>query len=151
MPPQPQQSASVPSKSGSKVTVACKLPHGLFLKIYEMAGSSEPVMGGGSREVKKAKQIGGQIRVNGNAVPFGKSPKFVIGEDGYALTSGIDADFWAKWLEQNKDSDIVVNNLIFAHESKDHVVGLAEECADQKNGLEPLDPDNLPVKDIKAA
>lgn len=33
---------------------------------------------------------------------------------GYALTKNVDADFFALWLEQNKDAPYVQNKLIFA-------------------------------------
>jgi hypothetical protein len=146
---QTEPAAPATRKAGAKVTVACKLPHGLILRVFGFDTRSEPVMGGGSKEVKVARQIGESVTLNGNAVPFGKAPEHpIIG--GYALTHGVDKELFDKWLEQNRDSDLVRNRLIFAYESQDKAVDRAKEHAKARSGLEPIDPDNLP-KGIQAA
>lgn len=125
------------------VTIACKLPHGIILHRSEITTVSEPVLGGGFREVKQSVRVGEGVRINGVAVPVGEAPKALM-VGGYALTSGVDADFWAAWMKDHKDSDIVRNGLIFAHEKQAMVEGFAKEGAARKSGLEPLDPKNLP-------
>lgn len=128
------------------VTVACKLPHGLTLRVFRMEDFAEPVMGGGTRTVKKAILAAEPVTLNRAAAPQGESHEHrVIG--GYALTPGIDADFWGTWLEQNKDSDIVRNRLVFALEKEASVESKAREHKDTTSGLERLDVRSVPSKD----
>lgn len=131
------------------VTVACKLPNGLILRVFQMVEHTEPVMGGGNKKVKVARQEGKSVTIRGCAVPFGATPSApIIG--GYALTSNVDADFFALWMKQNADSELVQNKLIFAHEKPDFAAGQANEQQEIRSGLEPIDPNRLP-KGIEAA
>lgn len=125
------------------VTVACKLPHGLMLRLFRMEEHDEPVMGGGTKTVKRAVAIGETLTILGVAAPFGKSPKAQI-VGGYALTPGVDADFFKAWMDQNKDSAVVRNKLVMHHEKPDMVAKKAEELAAIRSGLEPLTPDSDP-------
>jgi len=126
-----------PKSSGETVTVACKLPHGLMLRLFEMVDAPEPISGGGMKMVPRARQIGRAITVRGTALPFGKLPDFKI-EGGYAMTEGVDADFWDQWLKANADSDVVRNGLIFASPRIGHAIGQAREQEEVRSGLEPL-------------
>jgi hypothetical protein len=118
------------------VTVACKLPNGLILRLFEMQRTEELVMGGGVREVDKAFLTDHEpVVLKGCAAPFG-SPIVTIG--GYALTQNVDAQYFAEWLRQNSDSDIVRNRLVFAQATRDHVEGMAAEQEEVKSGLHPL-------------
>lgn len=132
---------------GATVSVGLKLPHGLILKVYDMISSNELVMGGGTREVKKAQQMGETYLLKGYLTRKKnrkETAPLVIG--GYAITSGIPKDFFDKWLEQNKDSDLVRNNLIFAQGTSDRAGDQADDQESTKNGLEPIDPDNPGAK-----
>lgn len=131
------------------VTVACKLPHGLILRLFDMLDHDEPVMGGGMRTVKKAVPRLETVTLKGYAVPFGKMPDVPVA-GGYALTTGVDAEFWDAWLEQNKTTDLVKNNLVFAAERQDTAQGRAREQDEIRNGLEPLDPEK-PMKGVQPA
>lgn len=131
------------SRSGKKVAVGCKLPHGLQLRIFTMVEASEAILGGGSKTVKVAQQMGDIVRLKGPLVPPGKFPLFPI-VHGAAITHNVDAEFFALWLEQNSGSDVVKNGLVFAHEGSDYVEGEAAEKEKVRTGLEPLDPANLP-------
>lgn len=128
--------SSKPSAAGQKVTVACKLPHGLRLRLYKMVDSNENVAGNTVRAVKRAEQVGDEVIVKGVAVEFGKE-KALVG--GFALTPGVDKDFFDEWMKQNAQHDAVKNGLIFAAGSRDAVEGAAEERAKERSGLEPLD------------
>ena len=126
-----------------KVTVACKLPNGLRIHVDEMMEFDEPVMGGGVKTTKRAMQKGGTVFLKGYAVHQGRDAKHpVIG--GYGLTHNVDADFFKAWLEQNKDSAVVVNRLIFAHEKQYYTADKADERKDVRNGFEPVNPNKLP-------
>lgn len=130
------QAQNIP-ESGT-VTVACKLPHGLILQLHEMVETQEPVMGGGFRSFKIARAVGEQVRIRGNAIPFGKIPNYEI-KSGFALTPNVNAQFFRRWMKDNQDHDVVKNNLIFAFEKTDSVVSKAKELKDELSGLEPLD------------
>jgi hypothetical protein len=125
------------------VTVACKLPHGLILRLFRMETRNEPVMGGGTREVQVATQVGEPVVIKGYAAPFGQVPSVPI-EGGYALTPNVDADFWAAWVKQNEDHDAVRNRLIFANEKSESAQRKAKDQTKVRSGLEPIDPQRLP-------
>lgn len=132
-----------PQSAGAKVTVACKLPHGLVLRLFRMEEEAELVMGGGTRMRKVARPTGEQVVLHGNAVPFGTIPMHrIIG--GYALTEGVDKDFFDAWLEQNKSAAYVRNGLVFAYEKAEATEGRARENASRLSGLEPLNKDGDP-------
>ena len=133
------------SNSGETVTVACKLPHGLLLRVFDMVPTREPIMGGGYREVQMARECSEQYIVKGNAHAQNMAPSAPI-SGGYALTFGIPKDFWDRWLKENESSDVVKNNLIFANEKSDYVQDEAEEKAGLRSGLERLDPNKPPKK-----
>lgn len=127
------------------VTVACKLPNGLILRLFEMAPEQELVMGGGVREVMKAHDLGTRVEINGNTPPFGQALLDSQGEPistarGFALTTNVDADFWDEWLHQNEGSDIVKRGLIFAHARTADVRAEAREKEKVWTGLEPMRP-----------
>ncbi len=135
--PQQQQQRAT---SGSMVTVACKLPHGLVLRLQREEEVNEPVMGGGTRRVKIHVPDAEKptITLKGTAVEFGKAPPALM-VGGFALTGGVPEDFWELWLSQNKTLDAVRSGLIFAHSARDGVEGMAMDREKQRTGLEPLD------------
>jgi len=136
------------NESGSKVTVACKLPHGLVLRLFKMEEHKEPIVG----VVNQAKQYGPTYTVKGwydtARRAFGSEMPIPSQLGGYALTHNIPRDFWEKWLEQNKDSDLVKNKLIFASSRADEIEGLRADNKGQKSGLEPIDPKS-PPRDVR--
>lgn len=132
------------------VTVACKMPNGVQLRVFRMVEQAELVMGGGTRMTQRAEPIGNPVILKGNAIPFGVTPEHkIIG--GYALTEDVDAQFFRKWLEQNADSALVQNKLVFAWEKVSTVEGQAREQALLRSGLEPEDPENPRVKRVTKA
>ena len=128
---------------GTTVTVACKLPNGLHLQLYQEAERDEPVLGGGVKTVKFFMKKGDRVTVKGFAYEAGKTPLNAVA-GGAGLTPGVDEDFWKAWLAQNKDSPLVRSGAIYASTKEDTVNKMAIEQKDIKSGLEPLDPNNLP-------
>jgi hypothetical protein len=126
------------------VIVACKLPNGMILQLWEMVEMVEPVMGGGLRKVNVARpHPDGRVYVlNGNRTPFGVQPDHEI-RHGFGLTYNVDKEFFEKWLHDNRLSAVVKNGLVFAHEKREDVRAHAEEMSREKTQFEPLDPDNL--------
>ena len=125
------------------VSVACKLPHGLQLRVFDMITTSEPVMGGGMRDVKTARQVGEPVIIKGNAHPQNEAPRAEI-SSGYAITHGVDKDFWDSWVAQNASHEAVRNGLIFAHEKGGNTTAEAREKVEVRSNLERLDPTKLP-------
>lgn len=120
------------------VTVACKLPHGVVIRDFVKTTTHELVMGGGNRKVETFRPVGKRIRIKGPQVP---TPFLRLVEvvGGYAITDGIDAEIFGRWLNWNRDTTMVTSELIFGHEDRDRVIGMARERANVKSGVEPLD------------
>ena len=127
----------------STVTVACKLPHGLKMRVFAPQEYNEYVMGGGSRTVTRYVDTGKSFTVNGWSHAQNSAPHCTI-QEGFALTMGVDKDFWDTWYEQNKTSALVENNLIWAYEKIADGKDMTKDFAQVKSGLERLDLDNLP-------
>ena len=129
--------------STGSVVVACKLPMGLVLRTFEMREVTQLTQAGIAMKVPQAQAEDRQHFVFGPSHPQNKAPKSEL-RDAFALTPGVPADLWNKWLEQNKDSDLVRNGLIFAHGSDKDVKAQAADHAKQMSGLERLDPKAMP-------
>lgn len=129
------------------VTVACKLPTGLIMRLFRPSTHQEPVVGGGVRDVTVHLPLPDTITINGNSVPQnGMAPGFTIIDahrrgDGFGLTHNVPAKFFADWLEQNKDAAYVREGLIWAYSDMDSVHDKARDLENKKSGLEPLNPD----------
>lgn len=138
-------------KASPTVTVACKLPHGLVLRLYDMEDNDEPIMGGGFKTVKRAVQRGDeQVVLNGYLVPDSadedarEGRERVGGRLGYALTHGVDREFFEEWMKQNASIPAVKNHLIFAAARAADAKDAAKEKRGLRNGFEPIDPDKPP-------
>ena len=133
--------------------VACKIPNGLILRLFQMKEESvtTPM---GYMKVNIAREVGNRVKLNGPALPFGQMPNFAL-TNGYALTR-VDEDFWEEWCKQNHDSDLLASGSIFAADSAEEA---QVQALDQRKdgivcGLEQVDPNNLPKglsmrKDLK--
>ncbi len=131
-----------PKETSATVWVACKLPKGLTLQLTEQVETEQKVMGGGIRMVKQHMRVGGQVRLKGYAVPFGKVPNFpIIGDFG--LTE-IDRRFWENWKAQNSQFTPLVEGLIFAYSDQASAAARAREHEKLLCGLEPMNPDGDP-------
>lgn len=131
------------SKTAKHVTVACKLPNGLFLQLWRQVDSQE-MTSAGPRPCKVSVKKGEAIKLPGTALRFGETPEFPL-PGGYSLTQ-VPADFWEEWCVQNADSDLLANRILFAHDSQDKAADQAREQKKEKvtSGMEPIDPKNPP-------
>lgn len=114
------------------VTVACKLPHGLFLENVGEDGSKH------------------RIKVNGARLPLdgkGRERRLFDLEGSYGLTPGVPADFWARWASENAKYPPFAKGMIFAQVQTASAEAQARELdgdAITRTGLEPLNPDGDP-------
>ncbi len=144
-PEQPDRHQHEPVTGTDTVTVACKLPHGLVLKLYEPAKQFVPVPGGGIREEEVMKPVeGAEITVAGNAFRQDTSPRFE-GMNNFALTRGVPKDFWDTWVRQNRRAKYVTGGFIFAYEDR-KIEGATKERMRLQTGLERVDPNNIPAR-----
>jgi len=124
------------------ITVGCKYPHGL--RIFE----EKPVkvvreMRGGSREVTEWHKTGKFVDLKGTAYHVDQ-PRPILSPDGYAVTTGVDAEFFNAWMEAHKNDDFVTSGAIAKIDQNSRVEGAARDMRGQKTGFEPIDPKNLP-------
>jgi hypothetical protein len=142
---------------GAKVTVASKLPFRLEMQLCKKRVEQRRHQGQCWQETIFHKD-GPIVTINGTAYPqggtvpegFPSRPEMVA---GYALTHGVDADLYAAWAIENKDTDMLRNKLIFAFEKLDSTKGMAKDGKDLDSGLGPLVPDTdrrMPKKMIGA-
>ena len=123
--------------SANTVTIACKHPSGLLLRLSRFEEVQEPVLGGGTRAIKRAFPSGQEIRVNGPAKPFGAEPTCET-SGGYALTFGVPKDFWDEWKRQNEGSKLLAEHVVMAYEKAEVARDAAKDHKTVKTGLEPL-------------
>jgi hypothetical protein len=127
--------ASEPATGTDVVSVYCKHPHGLILRVGKFVKRTEAAALH-AREVEEWQQLG-SFTVAGPARRIGEDAKApVIG--GYAITHGVPKDLWDEWLKANKDTAMVLNKVIFAHEKSSYGDGQATEQKTIRTGLEPL-------------
>ena len=65
---------------------------------------------------------------------------------GFAITEGCPKDIWEGWLEQNKDSLLIKNGVLFAYKDRNSVMTEVKKRAEVLSGLEPLDKKNPGAK-----
>jgi hypothetical protein len=107
---------------GDAVTVGCKMPNGLRLALTEEDGSRTDV---------------GVLK--GNAIRWGE-PNLNVG--GYALTE-VPVDAWERWFEQNKDSSIIRDHLVFVQAKPKEAEAQAKDLAEVPAQFSPIDPDKI--------
>lgn len=112
------------------VTVACKLPNGLFVDLGEKTEKA----GTGRDAQMVVIEPGKTIKLNGSSHPN------AVG--GYGFTAEVDADLFKDWMERYKDFPPVKNGFIFYHADGRSARAQAREMAEKKSGLEFLDPED---------
>jgi len=147
--PRPVVRPSEPATTGATVTVACKLPSGLLLRVFAEEKHMEPTQSGEAKPVQVWRPIPGrQFAIRGTwtasaGQAFARNNPAVaeLLPGNYALTHGVPKDLWDLWLSQNKNSHIVRNRVVFAFENFQTATDEAKKARDVRSGLEPLNPD----------
>lgn len=127
----------------TKITVGCRYPAGITMRLDQMVDVDRPVMAGGVKTVKEARPWPekGSVKLNGCARFVGKDAPHDI-RSGAGLTYGVDSDFFAEWARQNPE--LIKNKVVFAQVKADEAGAEAKDIKAAKTGLEPLDPKNMP-------
>ena len=134
-----------PVRDPETVTVACKWPMGLILHLERKEDFYEPLMGGGLRKTERYVKIPeSEVLIKGCAVDItalrsGILPEFAM-VGGYALTPNVSKRFWDQWYDQNRDTPLVKNKVIFAAASDNEARVEAKDYASILSGLEPINP-----------
>jgi hypothetical protein len=130
--------------AGAKVTVASKLPFKLEMQCCSKRVVQQKHQGQAWREEVFFKSGPSHI-TNGIAYPSGTVPEGMPPPPqlatGFALTHDVDKDLFDAWMEENKDSAMVKNRLVFAFEKIDSVKDKAKNYRSLDSGLGPLTPD----------
>ncbi|WP_240655191.1 hypothetical protein [Rhodovarius crocodyli] len=123
------------------VTIASKLPHGLRLDLMPEVDTRASGRPGETEAVQRPPVA--SVTLRGCALPVGvplpEDAPTIAG--GFALTPDVPADFWAKWLEQNRDYAPVKAGLIFAASKGASVAAEAREKKAVLSGFEGMNPD----------
>jgi hypothetical protein len=128
--------------SGNVVSVACKVPMGLILRVYRKQMMPQKTTDGLVRDVPEFHQFGKEYMVYGPSHPQNAGPHCTIIGD-YAITPNIPEELWSLWMAQHRDDMMVINRMIFAY-SSNKIAGAAKEHAGLRSGLERLDSQKLP-------
>jgi hypothetical protein len=135
------------SYAGGKVTVCSKLPMALELQLSEPMPTQMRYKQEVWVETVYVKS-GPIVVIQGTSYPIGAPPEGVVWPErpqmtnGYAMTHGVDADFWEKWKEQNKTTDMVRNKMVFAQEDLEDAKAEAAENRSRDSGFGPIKPDS---------
>lgn len=135
-----------PSSAGAKVAIACKIGVAyLDLQIFRPVTKMHDTQTG-PREVREFVREQRIIRVRGTAYPRGTVPTGYPERpemwNGYAITRGIDKDFWDVYAEQNRNSPYVKNGLLLADEDENRLRARTLEGRDMRSSIDPVTGEN---------
>jgi hypothetical protein len=91
---------------------------------------------------------GKSIHINGSNIQLMGKEKGVIPVGQYGYTR-IPAGDWEAIRKTYGSMEIFKNGLIFAEKSQDKAQGRAEEQAETRHGLEPVDPETTHTEEAK--
>lgn len=142
--PQAPQAATRPKgHAGAKVFVFSKMPMALELQLCKPKMTRMRVKEQAWDEPVYIK-FGPVVVIAGNNYPIGAPPPEVFWPErppmvaGYAITKGVDKEFWDAWFKDHAEDPMVVNCLIFAEEKLENGTARARDNKARFTGLGPL-------------
>lgn len=134
-------SPAVHGGRGGTVIVCSKLPMSIDLQLCEMRNETRRVRETVWQEEVAAK-VGPVVRVNGTSYPRGEPPAGFRGRPqmagGFAMTFGVDAEWWARWLEMNRQAPFIASGMVWAVPNRQDAQAKARELASLRSGLDPI-------------
>ena len=135
------------------VCVACNLPSGVILQLYDVEGVERVLPNGrvineNICTLRTDQQWALRGPVNRSALAAtnrddrlpedyrmfeGDAP-----DTGYALTFGIPKDFWDEWCRINSENPLLKNGHVFAAKNESDVKSIAKEHREFKSGFQGL-------------
>lgn len=151
------------SSAGAKVAVACKIGVAYIdLQIFRPVTKMQDTQTG-PREVREFVRQQQIVRVRGTAYPRGTVPTGYPARpemwNGFAITFGIDKEFWELYEEQNRNSPFIKNGLLIADEDQNRLRARTLDGRDVRSSIDPVTgdndtrmpkPNNPAISDIKA-
>ena len=137
--------------TGEFVTVACKLPAGLIIRINEPPVVVESPHGKHLVEgpLKQQVTLNGsapQRKMDSLGQSLGEHPMVAA---GYGITPNVPKDFFDTWLKENASYPAVANRQIFALTRVESVRSKAVEQVAVRSGFEPLDMKTVKEMGVK--
>lgn len=158
---------SGPASGTATVTVACKVPNGLHMQLYDSVREDVMDLGGNKIPSFRSSPRPGApaFILRGPAVDVDRMRRGIVSRHqivqgarsgtGFGLTPGVPRAFWEEWSRAPKYGpdgrlevgagpgyDFVRTGQVFAMPNDREAAAMAREMADEPSGLEPLDPDN---------
>jgi hypothetical protein len=120
-------------------SVGLKSPNGLILRLFR----SEEVRENTNAGPRTFKQFfpdikAGTVTLKGyKGAAFGqRQPHRIVGQ--YAITNDVSLEFMQRWMEQNKEHDLVNNQLIFIMPNENEAAAAGRDHKEVWDGLHPL-------------
>ena len=146
-----------PATGTDTVTVACKVPNGLHMVLYDTVREEVLDLGGNKvPSLRSYPRPGVATRVlRGCAVDIDKMRKGIVSSHrivqgdlsgtGFGLTSGVPRTDWEEW-SQTVGKDFVASGMVFAMPDDRRAEAKARELRNERSGLEPLDPNKAGLR-----
>lgn len=128
------------ASTGEMVTVICRLPHGIHMRLYDEKDLSARVTAG--YPAASAPNATASVLLNG----ANRDPRYhpvtnnLIGMGG---RTEVPKDFWEAWKKQNVDFSPLKNGLIFAAANERRAVDELNEKRTVKTGFEGTTDETL--------
>lgn len=113
----------------SKVTVGCRLPTGIILRLADAQGNET------------------QVELKGQNADMNGAIFIQPTHCGY---TEVDKDFWESWIAKHADFPAVANGAIFAEATESKTRASARERVKEKTGLEGVTPEGNGVTKAEA-
>lgn len=129
--------------STDTVSVACKHPNGIRLDVFDIVG----------KDPRDGSNV--TLRVQGptlRGTSYNRDPEHVAKHGvpvlvgGYAITEGIPASLWERWTQENADSALLADRVLFALPKVESVFAKAREQEAVPGIAEPIDRDRIADK-----
>lgn len=117
---------------GETVTVACRMPSGVILRIFEMVDETK-VTSSGMQTSKVAREVQ-RVELNGSSPRNRQGPHFL---NAAGLTQ-VSRHLWETWCAQNHDSDLLARRIVFTAGVEDDTNAAVREVESVLTGFEPL-------------